>query len=99
MFLHSGVDFGGQILATGTLFGVAFSLVARLLFLLVLFLAAAFFATLSRSFRVIGITIVHIVGGCSLSGRLSLLLLNFLLTSLFLLSEEKRYKKVQKFCY
>ena len=53
MFLHSSVDFGGQILATRTLFGVAFSLVARLLFLLVLFLAAAFFATLSRSFRVI----------------------------------------------
>ena len=89
MFLHSGVDFGGQILATGTLFGVAFSLVARLLFLLVLFLAAAFFATLSRSFRVIGITIVHIVGGCSLGGRLSLLFLNFLFTSLFLLNSKE----------
>ena len=95
MFLHSGVDFGGQILATGTLFGVAFSLVARLLFLLVLFLAATFLATLSRC--IAGrFTIIQLQICSSIKGRLTLLFLNLFFAGLFLLFHEIALEKSPK---
>ena len=92
MLLHSVVDFCSQILATLTLFRIVFSLVARLLFLLVLFLAATFLATLSRC--IAGrFTIIQLQICSSIKGRLTLLFLNLFFAGLFLLFHEIALEK------